>query len=145
MIDYLFFQRPSPYWEQTKALRFEVFVDEQAVPKALEIDAHDASAQHLIAIHQNNVVGTLRLVFTANAKTAKLGRLAVKKSYRHQGIATHLIQHAQQYCKQQGVDKIELDAQIVAKKFYSQLGYQPIRSPFMDAGIPHIKMVKALI
>lgn len=119
-----------------------MFVEEQGVPESLEIDEFDATAQHFIAIQNKHVVATLRLVF--KHKTAKLGRLAVAKEHRHQGIATRLMQQAHQHCRKLKLEKIELGAQIRVKSFYQKQAYQEVGNIFMDAGIPHILMVKDL-
>ena len=141
-MEYKTFQLPSPYWKQTCNLRLEVFVNEQGVPEELEIDELDLTAQHFIAINDNHIAGTLRLVF--KGKIAKLGRLAVAKQERKKGIATQLIKNAEQFCQQRHIDKIRLGAQVSVKAFYRKLGYREEGEIFMDAGIPHIYMLKNL-
>ncbi|MBA2638152.1 MAG: GNAT family N-acetyltransferase, partial [Solirubrobacterales bacterium] len=49
------------------ALRLAVFVDEQGVPAALEVDEHDAAATHLVALRGARVVATCRLVTEGDA------------------------------------------------------------------------------
>ena len=58
------------------AVRFEVFVDEQGVPRELEADEFDPLATHLVAIRDDQVVGTLRMLEHCGA--AKIGRVAVR-------------------------------------------------------------------
>ena len=141
-MQYHTFQLPSNYWEQTCQLRLNVFVEEQGVPEELEIDEFDATAQHFIVIKNEQVIGTLRLILTES--TAKLGRLVVKKSERHRGIASALMQEAELFCLQHKIRKIKLDAQITAKAFYQKLEYHEFGDIFLDAGIPHIRMIKML-
>lgn len=141
-MQYLHFQLPSTYWQQTRQLRLDVFVSEQGVPEALEIDEFDATCRHFVAIKKKSIVGTLRLII--NKKTAKLGRLAVAKHARHQGIATQLMQQALLFCDEQGIKEIELGSQVTVKDFYQKLGFQTYGEIFMDAGIPHIHMSKSL-
>ena len=141
-IKYQTFQLPSCHWKQTKELRLAVFVDEQGVPEELEIDDNDATALHFIATLQHQLIGTLRLNF--KRKTAKLGRLAIAKTYRHQGIATQLMQKAAHFCQYHDINKIELAAQVIAKDFYTKLQYRESGDTFMDAGIPHVLMIKHL-
>src|SRR4051812_50081675 len=73
------------------ALRHEVFVVEQGVPLAEEIDEHDETdALHLVAVAEDGrVVATCRLV--AEGDTVKLGRVAVAASARRRGIAARLL------------------------------------------------------
>ena len=142
-IKFSHFQRPSLNWQATQQLRFDVFVTEQSVPESLEIDELDKTAEHFIAKDSNKIIATLRIVKLNN--TAKLGRLAVAKAYRHKKIATRLITYAEDYCRQQGIDVIQLGAQITAKDFYKRLGYKEYGDIFIDAGIPHISMRKAIL
>lgn len=46
--------------------------------------------------------------------------------------------------KKHGYFKAKLNAQKYAEEFYKKLGYQTISDEFLDAGIPHITMVKDL-
>lgn len=142
-IQYLSYQLPSPYWQQTSELRLQVFVAEQGVPEALELDEWDNSAQHFIAIKDQTVIATLRLVLKQDK--AKLGRLAVLKSFRNQGIATELMQQAMQFCQQQSMTTITLGAQLTVQDFYAKLGYQTVGDIFDDAGIAHITMLKSVL
>jgi len=139
-IRYLSYRLPSPYWQQSCQVRLQVFVAEQGVPAELELDAWDQAAQHFIALNSNKVIATLRIIIKDNH--AKLGRLAVLKSFRKQGIATQLMQNATQFCQQQAIDSIRLGSQVSVQDFYAKLGYQAIGDIFDDAGIPHISMVR---
>ena len=47
--------------EQALAIRCAVFVAEQGVAEALEIDGRDPAARHLLDFRQGKPVGTLRL------------------------------------------------------------------------------------
>ena len=46
-------------------LRREVFIVEQNVPEDVERDAYDATATHVVALLDGNVVGVLRILFLA--------------------------------------------------------------------------------
>ncbi|MEM9136721.1 MAG: GNAT family N-acetyltransferase, partial [Cyanobacteria bacterium P01_F01_bin.42] len=49
------------------------------------------------------------------------------------------------YSKDQGYQQMFLNAQIQAESFYQRLGFESVGDRFLDAGIPHIKMVKPLV
>ncbi|MYV65908.1 GNAT family N-acetyltransferase, partial [Streptomyces sp. SID2131] len=50
------------------AVRREVFVEEQGVPKELEYDAYDATAVHVLAVRADGLpLGTGRLLHGADA------------------------------------------------------------------------------
>ena len=142
-IQYLSYRLPSPYWQATSQLRLQVFVAEQGVPEALELDEWDQTAQHFIALKDHVVIATVRIIITDDE--AKLGRLAVLKSCRKQGIATQLMQMATQFCQQNSITRIRLGAQVSVQDFYAKLGYQAVGDIFDDAGIPHITMLQNIM
>ena len=73
------------------ALRFRVFVGEQAIAPEEELDEADATATHAVALHQGQVVGTGRLL-SPDAGTAQIGRMAVEAALRRRGIGGQLLQ-----------------------------------------------------
>ena len=127
------------YRDPILLLRFEVFVDEQKVPLELEIDEYDSLALHLVALDDNEVIATLRMV-EKNTKMI-IGRLVVKKSYRKQGIATILMRRAILRANEKQLRSIELDSQLSVIPFYEKLGFHTVGGIFDDAGIQHKKMI----
>ncbi len=138
----LFIDADSEYMPPAFALRHEVFVDEQAVPVELEIDADDRAAVHLVALRDGEVVGTLRIVAYKGA--AKVGRVAVRKDARGAGLGARLMAAAEEYAAKHAFHEVVLDAQLAVTGFYRRLGYAESGEIFDDAGIPHIRMHKQL-
>jgi predicted GNAT family N-acyltransferase len=124
------------------ALRHQVFVEEQAVPPELERDEFDALAIHLVALADNDVIGTLRIVVSGGS--AKIGRMAVLAAHRNSGIGSHLMERAAEIARGMNVKEIELHAQISAKAFYARLGYRADGEEFEEAGIAHVTMRKTI-
>jgi predicted GNAT family N-acyltransferase len=126
------------------ALRHEVFVVEQGVPVAEEIDEHDETdALHLVAVDEDGrVVATCRLV--AEGDRMKLGRVAVAPAARRRGIASRLLAEGEARAGELGAERIELAAQTDALPLYERAGYAPYGERFMDAGIEHLMMEKHL-
>jgi predicted GNAT family N-acyltransferase len=124
------------------ALRHEVFVVEQGVPVAEEVDELDAGALHLVAVDDGHVVATCRLV--ADGDTVRLGRLAVAPAARGRGLASRLIAESEARAREFGAARIVLAAQTGALGLYERLGYAPYGERFMDAGIEHVMMCKRL-
>lgn len=120
------------------ALRHEVFVIEQEVPVEEEIDEYDPAATHFVAIHEGEVIGTLRVVFLP--EHAKIGRVAVRADSRGSGIARRMMEVAMSACRAYGVDRFYLAAQTDKLGLYEKLGFVACGSEFMDAGIPHLAM-----
>jgi predicted GNAT family N-acyltransferase len=123
-------------------LRHEVFVVEQRVPLEEEVDEHDESALHLVAVEDDRVVATCRIVI--EEATAKLGRVAVAASARRRGIASRLIDASEEHARALGAERIALAAQTGALTLYERAGYTPYGDRFPDAGIEHLMMEKRL-
>ncbi len=122
--------------DQLRALREAVFIQEQKVPVALEWDGLDTSAQHLIALtHQGEPIGCARLLGDGS-----VGRMAVMRRWRHQGVGMALLQQSMMYYKQKGISAIHLSAQTHAIPFYEKAGFQVCSTPYLDAGIWHVDM-----
>jgi predicted GNAT family N-acyltransferase len=127
------------------ALRHEVFVVEQGVPLAEEIDEHDTTdALHLVAVDEDGrVVATCRLV--AEDDTVKLGRVAVAAAVRRRGIASRLLAEGEARAAALGARRIALAAQTDALPLYERAGYMPHGRRFLDAGIEHQMMEKHVV
>jgi predicted GNAT family N-acyltransferase len=124
------------------ALRHEVFVVEQRVPIEEEVDRHDDTALHLVAVDGGRVVATCRLV--EDGPTAKLGRMAVAVAARRRGLASALLAEAEARARALGATRIVLAAQTGALALYERAGYAGYGERFLDAGIEHLMMDKPL-
>jgi len=123
-------------------IRFKVFVDEQKVPAEEELDAHDATATHVLAVQDGRAIGTARLLEVDGR--AKIGRVAVLLEARGTGAGRLLMDRLEEIAVGRGLREAVLDAQVSVMPFYAKRGYEPIGDVFQDAGIPHRRMVRAL-
>ena len=130
------------------ALRIEVFVREQNVPFELELDDKDHSKNtvHIGYFHDDRLIGVARLI-DMDKDVIHIGRVAIDKDYRGQGIGRELIigceTIAKNILKREVI--IELSAQIQAEKFYESLGYNRVNDKiYLDAGIEHVDMRKVI-
>jgi predicted GNAT family N-acyltransferase len=128
--------------EAALKLRHDVFCVEQGVPEHEEVDGRDHDGIHLVAIHSGEVVATCRLLMIGS--TAQFSRLAVRESMRRRGIATALLEMADEETRALGGRRIVLHAQTYAQDLYEQAGYRPRGRMFTEAGIDHIAMEKQL-
>jgi len=135
-------QATDPLMSAVYALRHDVFVVEQGVPKELEVDDDDKVAAHLAALSDGHVIGTLRIL--RHGLTAKIGRMAVSASSRKKGIGRELMEFAAATASRGGNEEIILGAQLTACAFYKRLGYIEEGAVFDDGGIPHVMMRKKL-
>lgn len=133
-IDYQLCQWHS-HSEGITQVRIRVFVEEQHVPIELEIDEHDPHCQHVIALAQDKVVATARLLDDGH-----IGRMCVLAEYRQQGIASTLMNMLLESAKQRSFKRIKLHAQVSAIPFYEKFGFTVCSAVFYDAGIEHKTM-----
>ena len=129
-------------------LRTEVFVNEQNVPKELELDEKDNSEHtiHIGYFKDDKLIGVARLI-DMDKDIIHIGRVAIDKEYRGKGIGRKLIigceNIAKQILKKEVI--IESSAQIQAEKFYESLGYNRVNDKiYLDAGIEHVDMRKVI-
>lgn len=133
----------SGYYNDAISIRNKVFVEEQHVPPELEIDDLEDKTIHVIGYLEDKAVSTARL-YQKNDTTFKVQRVAVSLDFRKQNLGNQLMLEIERYAKEKQVNQLILDAQDHALSFYEKLGYQIEGDSFMDAGIPHHKMVKTL-
>jgi len=126
-------------WESVRGeasrIRTEVFVQEQAVPPELEMDAHDARSLHALARQDGKAVATGRLL-----PDGHVGRMAVLKDWRGRGIGGALLQRLVEAGRQRGDAEIVLAAQTHALPFYRAHGFMERGAPYLEAGIEHRDM-----
>jgi predicted GNAT family N-acyltransferase len=132
--------------EAALELRMRVFVQEQGVPLEEEVDEHDASAVHVIALAGGRVVGTGRAVFPPQGsyRQVKIGRMAVDAAWRRRGVGGRILAALEVEARRMGMREAVLAAQTRATGFYASHGYREEGAVFLDAGIDHILMRKRL-
>ena len=124
-------------------LRRVVFIEEQGVSEADEVDGLDGEALHLLAFLGDNPVGTARLLL--KGPVGKIGRVCVLPEARGTGLGAALIRAALAVLRDQpGVREAYLGSQSHATGFYEKLGFAVEGDEFLDAGIPHRHMRHAL-
>ena len=130
-------------WEQAREraspIRFTVFVEEQRVPREIELDEHDSQSIHVIAYEGSQAVGTARLL-----PDGHIGRMAVLKEWRGRGIGGLMLTRLIERAKQRGDREVVLSAQIHAAAFYAAHGFVAHGDEYMEAGIRHQKMRRRL-
>ena len=126
-----------------QALRRTVFIEEQNVPEADEVDGRDAGAVHLLATVDGRAVGTARLLVSGDS--GKIGRVCVLAEMRGKGIGARLIEAAvREFAANPAIGKVKLSAQISALPFYERLGFTAEGEDYLDAGIVHRDMFRML-
>lgn len=122
------------------AIRRAVFIDEQGVPESLEWDEHDAVSRHFLALDSvGRPIGCARLL-----PDGHVGRMAVLREWRGQGLGDALITAAVAAARRQRNPAVHLSAQTHAAGFYARHGFVALGVEYEEAGIPHVAMVKTL-
>lgn len=123
-----------------RTVREAVFIREQQVPVELEWDEWDAYCVHMLAVDfVGNAIGTARLL-----ADGKVGRMAVLREWRGKGVGKALLLRLVEEGKKQRLQQLALHAQVYADKFYRKFGFEIVGDEFLEAGIPHVKMILRL-
>ncbi len=126
------------------ALRRAVFEQEQNIPRPLDRDALDSSADHVVAFEGGRCVGTGRIV-RLDHRTCQVGRQATAPSHRGQGVGAAVLEHLERMARLRGVAELKVHAQLPAEPFYRNRGFVREGEVFQDQGVPHVLMRKRLL
>ena len=128
-------------WQKDNAelrrIREAVFINEQHVPPELEWDSDDSSAVHFLAFEGDFAIGTARLL-----ADGQIGRVSVLKDWRGLKVGDALMQATLEQAEELGLKEVKLSAQVHATPFYERLGFKIVSDEFLEAGIPHVDMVR---
>lgn len=121
-------------------LRVDVFVVEQKCPYP-EIDDWDQNALHVFLKDASGIQAYLRVLDRdVEGEHVAIGRVIARK--RGCGLGSKILSEgilvAQRHFH---AEKIYLEAQTNAVKFYEKAGFRQTSDPFPIDGIPHVKMM----
>lgn len=123
-------------FDDLRAVREAVFVQEQRVPIELELDALDPRSRHVLARDRDGrAIGTARLT-----PDGRIGRMAVLRPWRGSGVGSALLHALLRQAREDGRDGVALNAQVEAIAFYARHGFVAYGERFMEAGIEHQAM-----
>ena len=123
--------------EQLCNIRRQVFVVEQGVPEAEEWDGRDTESWHWLATDDEDLpIGTARLL-----PDGQISRMAVLAAHRRAGVGAAMLKMAVEKASQLDLN-IFLHAQTQALGFYEREGFKAEGKEFMEAGIPHYRMIR---
>ena len=123
---------------QLKNIREKVFIQEQKVTPQLEWYGMDEKAIHFLVFNDKAAIGCARAIVIKDHM--QLGRMAVLKEYRGQGIGSALIEKAMTTAKLNQLSAIYISAQCHAIDFYKKFGFEVTSDIYLDAEIPHRDM-----
>lgn len=124
--------------DDSRRIRTEVFVDEQGFRE--EFDTDDNIATHIVGYINGNPVATCRILPQKGCFT--IGRVAVAKSFRNNGLGSRIIIAAEEHISKCGGGIIYIHSQLQAAPFYEKLGYKPTGETDFEEGCPHCMLTK---
>jgi predicted GNAT family N-acyltransferase len=126
--------------ERASAIRFEVFVEEQGVPREIELDEQDPFCLHALAFDETGVpIATGRLL-----PDGHIGRMAVRRAWRRRGVGGAILERLVDAARDRGDAEAALSAQVHALGFYRAHGFAAEGEPYVEAGIAHQSMRRRL-
>lgn len=136
--------RGEEEWQAARRIRTRVFVEEQSCAPEEEWDEHDATSRHLLAFVGDDPAGTARwrTVAYEGRLFAKLERVALLPAYRGRGLGRQLVAAMIEDVRRAGFEEMVLHAQAHLESFYATFGFERVSDVFMEADIPHVKMIR---
>jgi len=127
--------------DEAAAIRQEVFVDEQGFEN--EFDDTDRYCIHLVLYRDGEAAAVGRL-YRASDGVWHLGRIAVRKPFRGQGLGAEVMSLLERKAYENGAVETAVSAQCRAAGFYEKLGYRAQGEVYLDEFCEHILMVKLI-
>ncbi|QBO36471.1 GNAT family N-acetyltransferase [Periweissella cryptocerci] len=125
-------------------IRLAVFNKEQGFSISDELDGLDETTTHYVGYLTPDEPITTARISKDKPGNWHIQRVATTKAARGKGYSTALLKQVEADAREKHVKTLDLGAQIQAKGFYEALGYQVVGEQFLDAGAPHVRMVKEL-
>jgi predicted GNAT family N-acyltransferase len=118
------------------AVREQVFIVEQQVPRDDEWDDLDATSRHVLARDPaGNPIGTGRLTVDA-----MIGRMAVLRHWRGRQVGMAMLDALIEQARARAYPAIEMHAQTGAVPFYEKAGFVRYGDEFVECDIKHFHM-----
>ena len=72
----------------------------------------------------------------------EIGRLSVLRDWRGLAVGEALLKAVINEAEQRGLNEQKLSAQVQAVEFYQRFGFTIVSDEFLEAGLPHVDMVR---
>lgn len=132
------------HWQRESAglmaLREQVFIREQQVPREIEMDGLDEQAVHVVVEAGGKPIAYGRLL-----PDGRIGRMAVLPEHRGQGLGRKVLDKLIELARGRGMERVYLHAQTHALAFYQRAGFVEDGPAFREAGIDHVAMQLPLL
>jgi len=124
--------------------RVAVFVVEQDCPYQ-DLDGLDDRAIHLWAEAPDDAILAYARVLPPGVSFAEasIGRVLTTSAGRAKGLGRDLMVRALAVCTSRYPDSgIRISAQEYLLGFYQSLGFETVKGPYLEDGIPHLEMLR---
>ena len=124
-------------------LRSEVFIVEQDCPYQ-DVDEKDRKSFHLFGRDKNGKVIAVSRILPKGVsyEEISIGRVAVKKDARGEGVGDELMQEAIKFIEQEfGEQNIRISAQKYLMGYYQKHGFKSTDKYYLEDNIPHVEMI----
>ena len=123
-------------------IRQEVFILEQKC-FYLDCDDLDQKSTHILGYRDESLVCYMRVLKNKKNNSFILGRILVSKKYRSLGLGIELMKRIISFLKTKNPSySLEMSAQTYLIDFYKKFDFHVKGEEYLDAGVPHIKMIK---
>ncbi|MCG8545899.1 MAG: GNAT family N-acetyltransferase [Alphaproteobacteria bacterium] len=120
-------------------LRRIVFIEEQGVSEAEEVDGRDPESRHVLVRDGRAPIAAARVRFLDDV--AKIERVCVLSAHRGKGLGAQIMKFIlAEMAADPRIETVRLGAQTHALAFYQRLGFVAFGDEYLDAGIPHRDM-----
>lgn len=132
---------PQHLYEVLK-LRQKIFIIEQECIYN-DIDGLDDTSKHLLLLEKDEaLIGYLRIVPAGSKfKECSLGRIAINRSHRGQGLGKKLVKKGIEKVEKTGEQNIRIEAQAHLENFYKDIGFKTVSDIYDVDEIPHLQMI----
>jgi ElaA protein len=124
------------------ALRCRVFILEQGAYQ--DPDGLDRQAWHLLGRDPNGVLHAYARVVDPGIKYAEpsIGRVVTTPEVRGTGLGRALMREGLARCAAQWPQQaVRISAQARLRRFYIELGFEPLSDEYIEDTIPHLQML----
>ncbi len=135
----------SSIYNDSLTIRKTVFIEEQQVDEALEIDELESQTLHVVGYDEKEEACCTARLYEKETGMIKVQRVAVLSSHRGKCYGRELLNAIEDIAKSEfNAHTLVLDAQDHAIPFYEKSHYTVYGGPFLDANIPHHHMKKEI-
>ena len=97
-----------------------------------------------LGIFRGPELAAVLVLIPKDSTTLQMRQVAVDTALQRQHLGARLIAFAESFAATQGFTRIVLNARQTAEAFYHKQGYTSVGEPFVELGIGHVRMEKAL-